>query len=90
MSESEIRVCVCVCVCVYTHIYRASLVAQLVKNLFAMQETWVQFLGWEDFPGEGNGNPLQHSCLENPMDRGAWWTARRLWGRTESDTTEVT
>ena len=25
--------------------------------------------------GEGNGNPLQHSCLENPMDRGAWWTA---------------
>ena len=24
-------------------------------------------------PGEGNGNPLQHSCLENPMDRGAWW-----------------
>ena len=24
-------------------------------------------------PGEGNGNPLQHSCLESPMDRGAWW-----------------
>ena len=24
-------------------------------------------------PGEGHGNPLQHSCLENPMDRGAWW-----------------
>ena len=24
-------------------------------------------------PGDGNGNPLQHSCLENPMDRGAWW-----------------
>ena len=24
-------------------------------------------------PGEGNGNPLQHSCLENPMDGGAWW-----------------
>ena len=24
-------------------------------------------------PGEGNGNPLQNSCLENPMDRGAWW-----------------
>ena len=24
--------------------------------------------------GEGNGNPVQHSCLENPMDRGAWWT----------------
>ena len=24
-------------------------------------------------PGEGNGNPLQYSCLENPMDKGAWW-----------------
>ena len=24
-------------------------------------------------PGRGHGNPLQHSCLENPMDRGAWW-----------------
>ena len=28
-------------------------------------------------PGEGNGNLLQHSCLENPMDRGAWWAAFR-------------
>ena len=28
-------------------------------------------LGWGRFPGEGNGNPLQHSCLENSMDRGA-------------------
>ena len=25
------------------------------------------------FPGEGSGNPLQYPCLENPMDRGAWW-----------------
>ena len=51
----------------------ASLIAQSVKNLPAMQETWLQFLGQEDSPGEGNGNPLQNSCLENPMDRGAWW-----------------
>ena len=28
--------------------------------------------GWEKSPGGGNGNPLQYSCLENPMDRGAW------------------
>ena len=28
-------------------------------------------------PGEGNGNPLQYSCLENPMDRGAWWATVR-------------
>ena len=33
---------------------------------------WVQSLGQEDPPEEGNGNPLQYSCLENPMDRGAW------------------
>ena len=48
----------------------ASLVAHRVKNLPAKQETWDQSLGWED-PLE-NGNPLQYSCLENPMDRGAW------------------
>ena len=52
---------------------RDSLIAQLVKNLHAMWETGVQFLGREDSPGEGNGNPLQYSCLKNPMDRGAWW-----------------
>jgi len=37
-----------------------------------MQETQVQSLGQEDPPGEGNGNQLQYSCLENPMDQGAW------------------
>ena len=37
-----------------------------------MQETGVQSLSREDSPGEGNGNPLQNSCLENPMDGGAW------------------
>jgi len=31
--------------------------------------------GWGRFPGEGNGNPLQYSCLENPMDGEAWWAA---------------
>ena len=52
--------------------WRLPFIAQLVKNLPAMQETWIQSLGWEDPPGEGNCNPLQYSCLENPMDRGAW------------------
>ena len=32
----------------------------------------VRLLGWEDHPGEVNDTPLQYSCLENPMDRGAW------------------
>ena len=39
-------------------------------------------------PGERNGNPLQYSCPENPMDRGAWWATDH--GVTnESDTTEL-
>ena len=49
------------------------IVAQTVKNPPAMQETWVQFLGQENRSGDRNGNPLQYSCLGNPMDRGAWW-----------------
>ena len=54
--------------------------AQTVNNLPAMQETQVPSLGREDrSPGEGNGNPLQYSCLENPMDRGAW-QARKFTG----------
>ena len=53
----------------------ASQVALVVMSLPAKQgtlETWVQFLGWEDSPGEGNSNPPQYSCLENSMDRRAW------------------
>jgi hypothetical protein len=53
----------------------ASLVAQMVKKPPAMQEARqeprVRSLGQEDPPGEGNGNPLQYSCLENPADREA-------------------
>ena len=48
--------------------FRASLVAQMVKNVPAMQVTWVQSLGQEDSSGEGHGNPLQYSCLGNLMD----------------------
>ena len=39
-------------------------------------------------PGEGNGNSLQYSCLENPMDRGAWWAT--VHSVAELDMTEVT
>ena len=46
----------------------------------------VQSLGREDPPGEGNGASLQCSCLENPMDRGAWWAS--LWGCKELDMPE--
>ena len=55
----------------------------MVKSLPAMQETWVRSLDWEDpleegmathssILGERNGSPLQYSCLENPMEGGAW------------------
>ena len=36
------------------------------------------------FPGGGNGTPLQYSCLENPMDRGAWWAT--VHGAVQSQT----
>ena len=52
---------------------RASMVAQRLKRLPAMQETWVSSLGWKDPLEKGNGNPIQYYCLENPMDGGAWW-----------------
>ena len=44
----------------------------------------VSIPGLEKFPGEGNGNPLQYSCLENPMDRGAWWAI--IYGVAKSQT----
>ena len=60
------------------YLQKAFLVAQLVKNWPAMQETACNagdmdlIHGSGRSPGEGNGNPLQYSCQENPMDRGAW------------------
>jgi len=47
--------------------------AQQIKNpptTQELQEMWVQSLGQEDLLDGGQGNPLQYSCLENPMDRG--------------------
>ena len=50
---------------------KTSLVAQIVKNLPECGRP--RFHPWvERSPGEGNGNPLQYSCLENSMDKGAW------------------
>ena len=64
--------------------------AQVVKSLPAMWEIWVRSLGGGRSPGEGNGNPLPYSCLENPMDRGAWWATvhgvTKSWTRLSSFT----
>ena len=60
-------------------IHRASLPAQSVKNLPAVQESTCSagdlgsIPGSGRSPGEGNGNPLQYSCPENAVNRGAWW-----------------
>ena len=54
----------------FSYIFQASLVAQRLKRLPAMQETWVRSLGWEDLLEKEMTTP--YSCLENPMDGGAW------------------
>ena len=57
----------------------------VVKNLPTNAGDTGSILGMQRFPGGGNGNPLQCSCLENPMDRGAWQatvhgvTESRIW-----------
>ena len=53
---------------VHIKIRFTSLVAQLVKNPPAVQETWVGSLGWEDLLEKGNSYPLQYSGLKNSMD----------------------
>ena len=53
---------------VFTKVSGAPLIAQLVKNLPAMQETPVRFLSWEDPLEKGKATALQHSGLENSME----------------------
>ena len=50
----------------------AFLVAQC-KESSCNAGDWSLIPGWGRSPGEGNDNSLQYSCLENPMDGGAWW-----------------
>ena len=52
---------------------RASQVVLVIKNPLANAGDTNPILGLGRSPGEGNGNPLQSSCLGNFMDRGAWW-----------------
>ena len=59
-------------------LYWASQVALVAKNLPASAGDIgdkSSITGSGRSPGEGNGNPLQYSCLENPMSKGAWWAA---------------
>ena len=65
-----------------------TLVAQTVKSPPANAGDLGLIPGSGRSPGGGNGNPSQYSCLENPMDRGAWRATVSPWGCKESDTTE--
>ena len=56
----------------------------VVKNMPVNAEDVGSIPGWGRNPGEGNGNPLQYSCLENPMDRAAWRAT--VYGVTKSRT----
>ena len=58
----------------------------MVKNPPANAVDVGSIPGSERPPGEGNGNPLQYSCMGNPMDRGAWWAVVHGVAK-ESDTT---
>ena len=61
---------------------KASLVAQMVRNLPAMQEIWVQSLGWEDPLEEGMTTHASILSWSTPTDREAWWA--RVHGITKS------
>ena len=61
-----------------------TLVAQTLKNLPANAGDPGSIPGLGRSPGGGHGNPLQYSCLQNPMDRGAWWAT--VHGVTKSQT----
>ena len=60
--------------------------AQIVKNLHSMQETWVRSLGWEDSLEEGMATHSNILAWRIPMDRGARWAT--IHGVAESDVTE--
>ena len=71
---------------VHTHTYGASLVVPDNKESACNAEDLGSIPGWGRSPREGNNNPLQSSCLENSMDRGAW-QATVHGVANESDTT---
>ena len=59
----------------FVYLFRTSHLAQEVKNLLANAGDAGSIPGSGRFPGEGNGFPLQYSCLEDSMNRGVWEAA---------------
>ena len=58
---------------IHIHTHTAPLISQMIKHLPANEGDPRLIPGVGRSPGKGNGNPLQYSCLGNPMVRGAWW-----------------
>ena len=75
---------VCVCVCVHARMCLASLVAQMVKNLPAMQETRVQSLGWEDPLKKGKATHSSIRAWRIPMDRGSWQATVHIGSQSQT------
>ena len=67
-----------------------SLVAEMVKASAYNAEDLGSVPGLGRSPGEGNGNSLQYSCLENPMDRGAWQATVHGVTKTETQLSDFT
>ena len=63
---------------------RASLVAQMVKNLPAMQQTWVRSLGWEEPLEEGMATHSGILAWRIPTDRGAWWATVNVVAKSQT------
>ena len=61
----------------------------MVKNLPANAGDAGSIPGLGRSPGGGNGKPLQNSCLENPMDRGAWWTTVHKVAKSQTSLNEL-
>ena len=60
----------------HSNTFKLWLASYLVElNVKFREESTKKYLFTTQLTGEGNGNPLQYSCLENPMERGAWWAA---------------
>ena len=65
------------CVCIYKILY-ITCTYTILYIFFIVSNTYSHisiYCVLRTFSGEGNGTPLQYSCLESPMDRGAWWAA---------------
>ena len=73
----------------YVYVYWNHSTVHLKIKYISMKKFFFKLsLGFSLILGEGNGNPLQYSCLENPMDRGFWRVGYSPRGYKESDTTE--